>query len=353
MSNSTGRCHNGAMISFIIKTYNEEEKIAACIESVLAAASSLPNAYEIIVADSVSADRTIQIAALYPVTIVQFKNPEDRGCGAGVQLGYQHSSGDLVFLLDGDMTLQPDFLPAALETLKNDERLGGVAGLVKEVAIRNTFDELRVISGASSTARDEAWLNGGGLYRRKAINSAGGYAANRNLKGWEEAELGMRLRSAGWVLRRLSVVAVRHDGHASDTWSLLIRHWKSRRLMSNGVLVKQALLTPWFLYVISQQIHALAVIFSWCFVFGLVAAQEFGWTNTLATGFGVLWGIAFLYLALKKKSLNQAVSSICVWHVFAGALLYGLLLRTVPPLAPIASIVIKMGGAVSLSGTNA
>jgi GT2 family glycosyltransferase len=337
MNASSGRCQNGAMISFIIKTYNEEKKIAACIESVLAAANCLPNPYEIIVADSVSADKTIQVAALYPVTIVQFKNPEDRGCGAGVQLGYQHSSGDLVFLLDGDMTLQPDFLPIALETLKNDERLGGVAGLVKEVAIRNTFDELRVSSGASSTARDEAWLNGGGLYRRKAITTAGGYAANRNLKGWEEAELGMRLRSAGWHLRRIAIVAVRHDGHAMDTRGLLLKHWRSRRLMSNGIILKSALAKPWLIKAVTLLVHPLAVALSWLSILILMAVPSWGWKGDLFLGISASWILIFILLALKKKSVTGAMSSVVIWHVNAAALLYGLFLPTSAPTTPISS----------------
>lgn len=328
------------MISFIIKTYNEESHIAACIESVTLAASKLPNPFEIIVADSVSADRTVQIAATYPVKVVQFRNPEERGCGAGVQLGYQHSRGDLVFLLDGDMTLQPEFLPEALHALRVDEQLGGVAGLMKEVAIRNTFDEMRVSSGASSTARDEPWLNGGGLYRRKAIDSAGGYAANRNLKGWEEAELGMRLTSAGWRLRRIGVTAVHHDGHAADMWSLLMRHWRSQRLMSSGVLIKEALTRPWLIKAVTLLIHPLAVGCSWLVILALAVAPEWGPRNDLLTMIALGWCLLFMALAFKKNSLWRALQSVLIWHVKAAALFRGLTLPAVPPLEPITSVII-------------
>jgi GT2 family glycosyltransferase len=325
------------MISFLIKTYNEEKHIAACIESVIIAASNLPNPYEIIVADSVSADRTVQIAASYPVKIVQFKNPAERGCGAGVQLGYQHARGNLVFLLDGDMTLQPEFLPVALRALRDDKKLAGVAGLMKEVAIRNTFDEMRVISGAASTVGDEPWLNGGGLYRREAIDSAGGYAANRNLMGWEEAELGMRLRSAGWQLRRVAVVAVHHDGHVTDTQQLLMKHWKSRRLMSNGILLKSALTKPWIFKVLILLAHPLAVVISWLVMLFLLAVPGGGQKSEQVFAVGLLWGLLLVLLSLKKKSVWRALRSVAIWHFHAAALLYGLFLPTIQPTVPIAS----------------
>ena len=45
-------------------------------------------------------------------------------------------------------------------------------------------------------------MNGGGLYRRSAIEQTG-YLSDRNLHGYEEFDLGIRLRDAGWQLHRL------------------------------------------------------------------------------------------------------------------------------------------------------
>lgn len=343
MTTPTNQSQDMMMISFIIKTYNEEKHIAACIESVLAATSDLPNPCEIIVADSLSADRTIQIAASYPVKIVQFKNPEERGCGAGVQLGYQNSRGDLVFLLDGDMTLCTGFLPIALETLSQHDHLGGVAGLMKEVAIRNTFDELRVSSGASSTARDEPWLNGGGLYRRKAIDSAGGYAANRNLKGWEEAELGMRLQTAGWKLRRIPVPGVQHDGHSADTKDLLLRHWRNKRLMSNGVLLRSSFAKPWCLKAAQLLIHPLAVVCSWLVVLAIFFSPHWAYRDVLVQILATIAALTFLVLVLKKRSLRRGLQTVIIWHIHAAALLHGLFFPGSPPLAPISCVVVCNG----------
>lgn len=331
--------NNLQKISFVVKTYNEEKKIAACLESIFEAVKHVENLYEIIVADSNSGDNTAQIAAKYPVKVVQFVHPEDRGCGAGVQLGYQHSAGDLVFFLDGDMTLEPGFLPAAIQALAQNPKLGGVAGLMREVAIRNSFDAMRVQTGASATAREERWLNGGGIYRRAAIETAGGYAANRNLKGWEEAELGMRLRSAGWSLQRINVAATVHDGHASGTWTLIVRHWKSKRLMANGVLIRSALGQRWQREAISSLAHPIAVLSFWILVLPLCVVFDYTWTANLTYALLLIVGVIVMLLVQKKRSLAVATQSIFLWHAHGLSLLIGVFIPHISPTNYIASVV--------------
>src|SRR5580704_14761729 len=109
--------------SVIIKTYNEEENISKAIESSLRAIS--PYGGEVIVADSGSTDLTTEVASRYPVKVIQLKNAGERCCGIAPQLGFQHSHGDFIYLLDGDMELDSDFVALALETLNADPRLAG------------------------------------------------------------------------------------------------------------------------------------------------------------------------------------------------------------------------------------
>src|SRR6185369_1992680 len=87
---------------------------------------------EIILADSLSTDRTTEIARTYPVKIVSLISTEDRSCGAGGQLGYQYSAGDYICLIDGDMRLYRGFLAAAIEALEATPNLAGVGGIIVE-----------------------------------------------------------------------------------------------------------------------------------------------------------------------------------------------------------------------------
>jgi glycosyltransferase involved in cell wall biosynthesis len=330
------------MVSVAIKALNEEAKIGRCIESALAALREIPNPSEVILADSISTDRTVEIARSYPITIVQFRRVEDRGCGAAVQLGYQHSRGDFVMLLDGDMALLPGFLPRALAKLAAEPRLAGVAGLVEDTSIVNEFDRNRVSKGAWNTPlRPAKWLNGGGLYRRAAIAEAGGYAADRSLKAWEEAELGMRLTACGWSLERIDYPSTLHTGHAASAWHLLRSMWRSRRAMSNGVLLKQAVGKPWMLKAFALLIHPIMVILLWT---GAVAAlagstlsSRWGWTM----GYSAVVASCVVVVAVHKRGLKPALTSIGNWHYSAAALLLGLREATTLPTEAIESIVLS------------
>lgn len=307
-------------LSILIKAFNEEGKIGAAIRSAQQAAERTGLQYEVIVADSCSTDRTVGIALAAGARLVRFVRAQDRGCGAGVQLGYQFARGEWVYLMDGDMTLHPDFLVAALAHLRASPDLAGVAGRLEDTRLRNAVDRIRAKNALSARTGEQNWLNAGGLYRREAIRSAGDFAADRNLRAYEEAELGMRLRSAGWRLERIDAPAISHTGHDLGTWALLWRHWRSRRAMAAGVLLKSAIGQPWRGAAVRLLAHPLAVLAFWA----LVAAAVMVWgAGAAVVGVGV--GLAgWLLLALRKGDLRHATVSVIHWHYAAVAILYGL-----------------------------
>ena len=79
-------------ISVIITTYNEEVNVAECIESVLWAD-------EVLLVDSFSADRTIEIAERYPVEILQ---RQYYGSAAQKNWALDRVSHEWVLILDAD-----------------------------------------------------------------------------------------------------------------------------------------------------------------------------------------------------------------------------------------------------------
>jgi glycosyltransferase involved in cell wall biosynthesis len=115
-------------VSILIKALNEENNIAGAIESAVAALDGMSG--EVILADSLSTDLTIEIAKKYPVRIVTLARAKDRSCGIGAQLGYQYSSGDYICLMDGDQRLYRGFIAAAVECLEADHTLAGAVGVI-------------------------------------------------------------------------------------------------------------------------------------------------------------------------------------------------------------------------------
>lgn len=321
------------VLSIVIKCLNEETKIARAIESALDRADELrPLALEVVVADSASDDRTVEIAQRYPVRLVRMRSRADRGCGAGAQMGYAWSRGAWVYLMDGDMCLQPGFLPRALAMLRSDPGLAGVGGAVVDERICNGIDRIRVNNRSVTRGGPAPWLAGGGLYRRSAIEQGARYAADRNLRGYEEADLGLRLRAAGWRLNRLDQTAVTHVGHDLDTWALLRRHWHSRRAMSAGVMLRAAAGHAWWWGAVRLHRHPLLTAVWWLL---LLVGVSLG-SAVAVLGLWVaasLMGLAAL--ALVKRDGRQAITSVLSWHYALGALALGWFEPRVDPRQPL------------------
>jgi glycosyltransferase involved in cell wall biosynthesis len=323
-------------VSIIIKTLNEEKRIAATIESALAA---LPRGLgEVIIADSGSSDRTAAIASGYPVTVVQIAKPAQPSCGIGPQLGFQYSRFDHICLLDGDMILDPEFLPEALRFLADNPQVGGVTGHVEEMLTANLEYARRVQrKGPENRTGDIDRMNGGGLYRRSAIEKAG-YLSDRNLHGHEEFDLGIRLRSAGWRLHRLDRRYVQHFGHTLNSYRLLVRRWKNRYLQGVGELLRASLGKPYFTQLLRElpELKLWSAVYAW---WALSAALLlFLPDKGLALGLvlALLAGIIAL-MSWRKGGLAMGFYTVVTWFFHASALPLGFLRRRRPPAAPIES----------------
>lgn len=325
-------------VSVVIKALNEEAHIADAIRSALAALRNVDG--EVILADSVSSDRTVEIAREFPIGIVQLARPEERCCGIGPQLGYQHSRGEFVYILDGDMELEPDFIEAALAAMEADPALGGVAGLVAQEAEASYQFRGRKRRDNEARPGDVPWLDMGGLYRRSAIEDAG-YLSDRNLHAFEELELGLRLSSRGWKLRRLDVPGVRHHGYDLGSLALLRRRWQSGYLAGAGEVLRASLGRPYLWRALATQKYLLIGLALWvAFALALVMLP---WSvlPLLAVGVALLALVAIR--AWRSRSLRDAILGQVVWQVHAIALVRGFLAAPVDPCARIQSQVLANG----------
>ena len=99
-------------LSVVLVTKNEESHIAACIESALKETEGLRA--EIILVDSASDDRTVEIASRYNTTIIQLDRRNLLSPSAGRFVGTRHARGRFILFLDGDMQLLPGWLSEGL-----------------------------------------------------------------------------------------------------------------------------------------------------------------------------------------------------------------------------------------------
>ena len=104
------------MISIYILTHNEEIDIAACIESAMLSD-------DVIVVDSVSSDRTVEIASRYPVKVVQHPF-ESHGRQRTWMLRSVPAKYEWVYILEADERMTPELFQECLEATKSQEYIG-------------------------------------------------------------------------------------------------------------------------------------------------------------------------------------------------------------------------------------
>jgi glycosyltransferase involved in cell wall biosynthesis len=327
-------------VSIIIKALNEEKRIALAIESALAALGEVDG--EVIVADGASTDSTVEIARGYPVRIVKLNDIAHRSCGAGAQLGFQYSRGRYVYLLDGDMQLHPEFLPAAVRHLEESPTVAGVGGLIVEISTANMEFKQR----ANRNERDRqpgqvTRLDCGGLYRRSAIESLG-YFTDRNLHAGEEGELGARLRARGWTLERLALRAIDHCGHSCTAYQLLLQRVRSRFAFGAGEVARASFGRPHFRFVFhNNNTLKLSLLMQGWWAGILVCPLLVTGTPLALLTMTALIALPIMILGVRWRSINAGLYSFAAWNTYALFFLPGFLLPRASPTSWIDSTVVQ------------
>ncbi|GAA6623652.1 glycosyltransferase family 2 protein [Scytonema sp. NUACC26] len=104
------------MFSIYILTYNEELDIAACIESAMLSD-------DIIVVDSCSSDRTVEIAARYPVRVVEHAF-ESHGQQRTWMLENIPPKHEWVYILEADERMTPELFAECDRAIQSQEYIG-------------------------------------------------------------------------------------------------------------------------------------------------------------------------------------------------------------------------------------
>ncbi|MBX8636245.1 MAG: glycosyltransferase family 2 protein [Thermoplasmata archaeon] len=101
------------VISIVIPTINEEESIGQVIDRIADAMKSTGREYEIIVVDTNSRDRTVEIARSRGCNVVEEKR---RGYGRAYKTGFAASKGNVIIAMDADSSYPPEAIPRLLQS---------------------------------------------------------------------------------------------------------------------------------------------------------------------------------------------------------------------------------------------
>lgn len=102
--------------SIVIPTLNEEKNIEQLLNSLRDEISKRYDRedYEILIVDGGSRDRTVEIAKEFETKILH----EDKGKGYALRKGAKKAEGDVVVLMDADLSHQPSELGLLIEGIK-------------------------------------------------------------------------------------------------------------------------------------------------------------------------------------------------------------------------------------------
>ena len=87
-------------LSIALATYNEEENLARCLDSIKDIAD------EIIIVDGTSIDKTVEIAKKYKAKVTVTTNPKNFHINK--QKAIDQATGDWILQLDADETISPE-----------------------------------------------------------------------------------------------------------------------------------------------------------------------------------------------------------------------------------------------------
>jgi dolichol-phosphate mannosyltransferase len=115
----------------LLPTYNEEENIEDAIERI----RKVNKKYEIVVVDSESKDRTVEIAKRCGARVISVKG---RGKGRAVGVAFRKINADFLIMMDADGTYPSEKIPEFLEKLKECDVVIGsrFAGTIEEGAMK-------------------------------------------------------------------------------------------------------------------------------------------------------------------------------------------------------------------------
>ncbi len=200
------------LISIIIPTYNEELAIAKTLSSL----ETLSGAYEILVVDGGSTDRTVEIVRAAKIPLFQSL----QGRGLQMNLGAKQAQGETLLFLHADTVLPANACQLILSALQQAEVCGGNFSLRFS---GNSFGA-RLLTYIYPALRLLGLVYGDSaiFVRRKIFDELNGFRA---IPLFEDCDLFRRLQKRGEFRRMNAFVttsARRFEGRLGRTFSLWI-----------------------------------------------------------------------------------------------------------------------------------
>lgn len=200
------------IISIILVGKNEGWRLSKSLESAHNLKNVYPNfEFDIIYVDSRSTDDSLERAKLFPFTRV-FEITGVTNSAIARNIGAKEAKGEILFFVDADMEIQPEFLKHALSDngeLKYDYLTGHLDDYF--YTIDDEFIEWEPRTYKEKLPKDNLELhsNGGLCIIKKEVWNAVGGMRNKYRRS-QDLDLTIRLKKNGIKIIRIPFLAVKH-----------------------------------------------------------------------------------------------------------------------------------------------
>ncbi len=193
-------------ISIVIPTYNRKPILEKCLRALEKQqfADEKLNGYEVVLVDDGSNDGTLEWLdknqADFPHVCVF--SQEHLGPAAARNLGVEKAQGDIIIFIDSDLVVTETFLQSHVNKLVEGEKKLGSDRLFTYGAVINTcnFDHPTSEPYKITDFSAAYFATGNVAIARKWLEKAGLFDTCFQLYGWEDLELGVRLKQLGLTL---------------------------------------------------------------------------------------------------------------------------------------------------------
>jgi GT2 family glycosyltransferase len=194
----------------VIPTLNACGLLAEALES-LESQSVRP---DVVVVDNASSDGTREMLARRFPDVLVVANERNLGFGRAINKGVAAAPAgtDVIVLVNNDVICYPEFIEHLLESLA-DERVGMVAGVLLQGSAPGIVDSAGIELDTTLRSWDMLWnrpvgelalaaqpvgpCGGAAAYRADAFRELGGFD-EQLFAYWEDVDLALRFRLAGW-----------------------------------------------------------------------------------------------------------------------------------------------------------
>lgn len=169
------------LVSIIIVNWNGMKWLKLCLDSLVAQEYKR---YEIILVDNASSDDSVSFVKINYPNVRLVIAEENLGFAGGNNLGYQHTQGEYIVLLNNDTWVEPIFLASFLEAFSEIPNLGCVQS---KIVLMDSPDSLDLVGSY--------WTTSTFLYYY-------GYGKDKDLEGYNQPMPFFSVKGASILLSR-------------------------------------------------------------------------------------------------------------------------------------------------------